>query len=90
MQKIGAVELFAVGLHHGDSVLTSFKDLHLINRLQPAPGEVSLSGDEHGVLHTLDSHSLIQISVLKEYQYQDRIIYCNKKCSFQNSTSRLP
>ena len=60
------MKLFAVGLHHGDSVVTSFKYLNLINRLQPASGKVSLPGDEDGRLHPFNCYFLIQVGVLKE------------------------
>ena len=65
MKKVSAMELFGVSLHHGDPVVTSFKYLHLINRLQAAPCKVPLPGDEDCILHPLDSYFLIQIRVLK-------------------------
>ena len=66
VEKVSTVELFAVCLHHGDSVVTSFKDLHLVHRLQSAPCKVSLPGDEDSILHSLNRYFLIQICVLKE------------------------
>ena len=66
VEKVSTVELFAVCLHHGDSVIASLKYLHLVYRLQPAPGEVSLPGDEHGILHPLNGHFLIEVRVLRE------------------------
>ena len=79
MEKVSTVKLLAVCLHHGDSVVASFKYLNLVNRLQPAPSKVSLSGDENCILHPLNSYFLIQICVLKEtFQFEN-------KGSFQNS-----
>ena len=66
VEQVSTMELFAVCLHHGDSVVTSFKYLHLVHRLQPAPGEVALPGDEDCILHPLNGYLLIEVSVLKE------------------------
>ena len=36
VEKVGAVELLAVGLAHGNNVLPSFEDLNLVNMIVSA------------------------------------------------------
>ena len=64
MEKVGAVELLAVGLHHRDPVLPPLEYLHLVHREDVGPGEVSLSGDENLAVSVLQSDSLVVISIL--------------------------
>ena len=64
MEEVGAVELLAVGLDHGDPVLSPLEYLHLVHREDVGPGEVSLSGDEHLAVSVLQPYSLVVISVL--------------------------
>ena len=64
MEKVGAVELLAVGLNHVDLVLCSLVNPDLINRVQPCPGEVSFSSNKESALDTLQCDSFIIICVL--------------------------
>ena len=64
MEKVGAVELLAVGLHHRDPVLSSLEYLHLVHREDIGPGEVSLSVYEDGAVSDLQGDGLIEVSVL--------------------------
>ena len=58
------MELLAVGLDHGDPVLSSLEYLHLVHREDVGPGEVSLSGDVNLAVSVLQPYSLVVISVL--------------------------
>ena len=60
------MELLAIGLDHGYPVLLPLEYLHLINRLDVGPGEVSLSVDKNFAVHSLQSHCLIEIRVLNK------------------------
>ena len=64
VEKVGAVELLAVGLDHRDPVLFPLEDLHLVHRGDVGPGEVSLSGDVNLAVSVLQPYSLVVISVL--------------------------
>ena len=64
VEKVGAVELLAVGLHHRDPVLSPLEYLHLVHREDVGPGEVSLSGDVNLAVSVLQPYSLVVISVL--------------------------
>ena len=64
VEKVGAVELLAVGLHHRDPVLSSLEYLHLVDREDVGPGEVSLSCDENLAISVLQSYSFVVISIL--------------------------
>ena len=64
LEKVGAVELLAVGLHHRDPVLSPLEYLHLVNREDVSPGEVSLSCDENLAISVLQSYSFVVISIL--------------------------
>ena len=58
------MELLAVGLDHGDPVLSPLEYLHLVHGEDIGPGEVSLSGDENLAVSVLQSYSLVVISIL--------------------------
>ena len=64
VEKVGAVELLAVGLDHRDPVLSPLEYLHLVHREDVGPGEVSLSGDVNLAVSVLQPYSLVVISVL--------------------------
>ena len=64
MEKVGAVELLAVGLHHRDPVLSPLEYLHLVHRGDVGPSKVSLSCDENLAVSVLQSDSLVVISIL--------------------------
>ena len=64
MEEVGAVELLAVGLDHGDPVLPPLEYLQLVHREDVGPGEVALSGDEHLAVSVLQPYGLVVISVL--------------------------
>ena len=64
VEKVGAVELLAVCLHHRDPVLSPLEYLHLVHREDVGPGEVSLSCDENLAISVLQSYSFVVISIL--------------------------
>ena len=64
VEKVGAVELLAVGLDHGDPVLSPLEYLHLVHREDVGPGEVSLSVDVDCAVEHIQSDHLIQVCVL--------------------------
>ena len=64
LEKVGAVELLAVGLHHRDPVLSPLEYLHLIHREDVGPREVSLSCDENFAVSVLQSYGFVVISIL--------------------------
>ena len=64
VEKVGAVELLAVGLDHGDPVLSPLEYLHLVHREDVGPGEVPLSVDEDCAVEHIQSDHLIQVRVL--------------------------
>ena len=64
MEKVGAVELLAVGLDHGDPVLSPLEDLHLVHREDVGPGEVSLSVDVDSAVKHIQTDHLIEVRVL--------------------------
>ena len=64
VEKVGAVELLAVGLDQRDPVLSPLEYLHLVHREDVGPGEVSLSGDVNLAVSVLQPYSLVVISVL--------------------------
>ena len=53
VEKVGAVELLAVGLDQRDPVLSPLEYLHLVHREDVGPGEVSLSCDENLAISVL-------------------------------------
>ena len=64
VEKVGAVELLAVGLDHGDLVLSPLEYLHLVHRGDVGPGEVSLSVDVDCAIEHIQIDHLIQVRVL--------------------------
>ena len=64
MEKVGAVELLAVGLDHGDPVLSPLEYLHLVHREDVGPGEVSLSVDKDSAIEHIQTDHLIEVRVL--------------------------
>ena len=64
MEEVGAVELLAVGLHHGDPVLPPLEYLHLVHREDVGPGEVSLSVDVDCAIEHIQTDHLIEVRVL--------------------------
>ena len=54
----------AVGLAHGDPVLSPLEYLHLVHVLDPTLGAGALPADVHGAVHPVNRHRLIQVSVL--------------------------
>ena len=64
MEKVGAVELLAVGLHHRDPVLSSLEYLHLVHREDVGPGEVSLSVNKDSAIEHIQTDHLIEVRVL--------------------------
>ena len=64
VEKVGAVELLAVGLHHRDPVLSSLEYLHLVHREDVGPGEVSLPVDVDSAVKHIQTDHLIEVRVL--------------------------
>ena len=64
MEKVGAVEPLAVGLDHGDPVLSPLEYLHLVHREDVGPGEVSLSVDKDCAIEHIQTDHLIEVRVL--------------------------
>ena len=64
MEKVGAVELLAVGLHHRDPVLSPLEYLHLVHREDVGPGEVSLPVDVDSAVKHIQTDHLIEVRVL--------------------------
>ena len=64
LEKVGAVELLAVGLHHRDPVLSPLEYLHLVHGEDVGPSEVSLSCDENLAISILQSYGFVVISIL--------------------------
>ena len=64
LEKVGAVELLAVGLDHRDPVLSPLEYFYLVHRIDVGPGEVSLSCDENLAISVLQSYSFVVISIL--------------------------
>ena len=64
VEKVGAVELLAVGLDHGDPVLSPLEYLHLVHREDVGPGEVSLSVDKDCAIEHIQTDHLIEVRVL--------------------------
>ena len=64
VEKVGAVELLAVGLHHRDPVLSPLEYLHLVHREDVGPGEVSLSVDVDSAVKHIQTDHLIEVRVL--------------------------
>ena len=64
MEEVGAVEFLAVGLDHGDPVLSPLEYLHLVHREDVGPGEVSLSVDKDCAIEHIQTDHLIEVRVL--------------------------
>ena len=64
MEKVGAVELLAVGLHHRDPVLSPLEYLHLVDGEDVGPSEVSLSVDVDSAVKHIQTDHLIEVRVL--------------------------
>ena len=64
VEKVGAVELLAVGLHHRDPVLSPLEYLHLVHREDVGPGEVSLPVDVDSAVKHIQTDHLIEVRVL--------------------------
>ena len=81
MEKVGAVELLAVGLHHRDPVLSPLEYLHLVHREDVGPGEVSLSVDVDSAVKHIQSDHLIEVRVLlKNMKSIDKIAEAKATC----------
>ena len=79
MEEVGAVELLAVGLDHGDPVISPLEYLHLVHREDVGPGEVSLSVDKDSAIEHIQADHLIEVRVLlrnmKCRSYDHPVIY---------------
>ena len=79
LQPVVALELPGVSLVHGQSVLSSLKDLGLVNLIKSTPGEVSLSAHCHKghplpVSIFTKSRYLLLVGVVVEYQWKPKFL----------------